>query len=319
MLKLMTGAIASPRFDPSVAQRLRTATLANYASIYSQPVGVLQAFGGSALHGGDDRFQALPARETIDRLTAADFQRFWTARLNEGPVRVTIVGDVDPAVASAAVARTLGTLTTRPVGKVISADLQATRPAAPVVLRHQGDPGQALIVRVFPTLGAFEEPSATAALDVAAGIIQSRLTEGFRETDGGTYTPLATHAQSPDLPRYGVLLAGAQVQTARVDAFGRVLDSMLANLAAQPANLDEFARAQTTAVSLVQRNRESNEWWLGVLSSELTDARAAEIAGRAERLKAQTPASVQAAVARYLAVRQGFTIEVRARPAATTQ
>lgn len=315
LLRLMTGEIASPRFDAVTVDSTRALTLSNYASVFSQPTAVLQLFGGAALHGGDARFQALPARETIERLSLPEFRRFWTARLAEGPVRVTIVGDVDPAAAIAATSRTLAMLPARPDAPARSTDVQANPPASPVVLRHGGDPTQALVVRAFPTLGVLEDPATGDALDLAGLIVQARLTEGFRGAEGGSYTPMATHAQTPDLPRYGVLIAGAQVQVARVDAFGRSLDAVLADLAARPPSADEFVRARATLVSAVQRSHASNEFWITALSSDLSPARVARISGRAERLLTQTPTSVQAAAARYLSTGRGFTVEVLPRSA----
>ena len=309
-LKLMTGEVAQPRFDEATVARVKTGALANYASIYSQPAGVLQAFGGGALHGGDDRFAGLPSRDVIERLTLADFQRFWTSRLAQGPVRVVIVGDVDPAAAAAAVAQTLGTLAPRLAVTGTGDRVRATPPAQPVVLRHRGDPGQALVVRAYPTPGALDDPAASAALELAGSLIQTRLTEGFRETEGATYTPLATLAQTPSLPHYGVLIAGAQVQAARVAGFGTSLDAVVSALGSRAADTDAFARAQLTAISTAQRNRQSNEWWVGALGGDLTPARIDLIAGREARLKQQTPATVQAAIAHYLSPDRGFVVEV---------
>lgn len=318
-LKLMVGAITQPRFDATTVARLRDATAANYASLYSQPVAVFQVFGQTPLHGGDARFRALPSREAVAKLTPADFQRFWTERLARGNVRVVIVGDIDRDAASAAVARTFGTLAPRSAVTMNVADVRATPPREPAVLTHQGNPDQALVIRAFPTIGLLEAPDAGAALDLAAAILQVRLTEGFRATEGSTYTPLAAHSQTPDLPRYGVLLAGAQVQTARVDAFGRSLDAAITDLASSGPTPDEFSRAQTTTISAAQRSREDNNWWLGVLGSDLTPERVSGLTGRVERLRALTPTAVKDAASRYLAPRQGFTVAVRPGAVAANQ
>ena len=315
-LKLMAGAITQPRFDAATVAQLRDGTAASYASIYSQPVGVFQVFGQVPLHGGDARFAALPPREAVARLTPAEFQRFWTGRLARGRVKVVVVGDVDRETAETAVARTLGTLATRSTVPLNVADVRATAPAGPAFLAHQGNPDQALVVRAFPTVGLLETPSTGASLDLAAAVLQVRLTEGFRAAEGSTYTPVAMHGQAPELPHYGVLLAGAQVQTARVDAFGRSLDAAIAELAEKGPSADEFSRAQATAVSAAQRSREDNGWWLGVLGSELTPDRVEGLSGRVERLRAVTPTSVKDAASRYLAPRQGFTVQVRPGAAA---
>lgn len=310
MLKLVTGALQQPRFDAVSVARVRDATLANYASIFSQPVGVLQAFGGAALHGGDDRFLAIPPKETIASLSLPAFRQFWTERLGRGPLRIVVVGDVDRSAVVAAVAHSLGTLGGRRAAPAFAIDVQATPPATPVMLRHKGDPGQALVMRAFPTLGFLEQPATSAALDLTTAIVQARLTEGFRASEGSTYSPLAAHSQSSELPRFGVLVAGAQVQATRIDGFERSLDAVLADLAAKGPTADEFGRAQTTAISAAERNRENNGWWVGVLGRELSPDFVSSLAGSTDRLKGLTAASVQRVTARYLTVEHCFTIKV---------
>jgi zinc protease len=310
MMKLMAAQITEPRFEAAAVARVREGASANYASVFSQPVTVFSVCGGPALHAGDLRFQALPPLNAIRALSLPDFQRFWREQLAEGPVRVIVVGDADRDQIAAAVGRTLGTLPPRRPLPVVGADLRATAPGAPVVLHHQGDPSQAFVVRAFPTLGQRDDPSTSAALDIAAAIIQTRLTEGFRATEGGTYTPIAAHSQSAPLARYGVLIAGAQVQATRVDAFGSSLGGLLADLAANGPSADAFSRAQATALSAAQRRRSDNGWWVGVLATDLDPLRVTEISGYEAALKSVTPANVKAVVARYLTPARGFTIEV---------
>ena len=317
MLKLMTGAIASPRFDSATVDRLRESSLANYASVFSQPLGVLQVFGGAALHGGDDRFNALPGRDAIERLTLPAFRDFWSYRLLRGPVRVTIVGDVDRTTAIAAVAATLGTIPKRHALHASGADVRATPPASPVVLTHRGDPDQAFIAHAWPTPSDLDDPIASAPLDLTASLIQTGLTEGFRATEGGSYTPIAIHPQTSALAHYGLFLAGAQVQTGRATAFGQALDKLVADLAANGPEADRFARALATAISSETRRRDDNGWWLQTLSTELTPERVAAIDGRPGVLKSMTPALVKEAAARFLATTSGFAVTVEPQAGAS--
>lgn len=310
MLKLMTGEITQPRFDPIAVARLRATVTANYASLFSQPMSVLGALAGPPLHGGDRRFENLPSTEAIGQLTPEAFRHFWTARLSRGPIRVVVVGDVDRDAVTAAVGRTLGTMPPRTARAVAAPDLIARRPAVPVILGHRGNPDQAVAIHVFPTIGALEDPATSAALDLAAGIVQTRLTEGFRETEGGSYTPIAAHSQSTALPRYGVLIAGAQVQSARLGALDRSLNAILADLADKGPSADSFARVLATAISATERSRTSNGWWLGALSGELSRRRVAAITGYETTLKSLTPASVRQAAARFLTPARSFTIQV---------
>lgn len=309
-LKLMTGEIEQPRFDATTIDRIKRTIGASYASIFTQPLGVFSALSGPILHGGDDRFESLPPRGAIDGLTLAAFQGFWTARLAQGPVRVTIVGDVDRARAIDAVARTLGTLAPRAAVGPVRNDLPLVTALKPFVLHDSGDPGQAAVIRAWPTLGYFDDLKDGDALDVAAAIVQARLLEGFREKEGGSYTPVAAHQQTPDLPHYGAFLAGAQVQVGRVDDFGRSLDLVLADLAKNGPGADEFTRAQTTIASARARSREDNGWWTGVLSGDLTPERVKIAAGSVERIKAVTAETVKAAAAKYLRSSDPLTVEV---------
>ena len=313
MLKLITAQLTQPRFDASVVSRLRESALANYASIYSQPGGVFQVFAGAALHGGDQRFNALPSRDAIGRLTLADFRRFWIERLAQGPVRVTIVGDVDQASATAAAAASLGTLGRRTTA-IRQNEVLASAPAAPVTLTHRGDLGQVLVARVWPTLGDLDDRRASTALYLAATIIQTGLTEGFRATEGGSYSPIALHAQTDSLAHYGAFVAGAQVQTARVPEFRRTLDQLVADLASNGPSPDAFKRAQSTALSAAERNRENNDWWLaelsGLLTAGFTPVRISNVAESVTRIGEVSAAGVKAAVTRYLQPAQAFLVQV---------
>lgn len=318
MLKLMTGEIVAPRFEAATVNRLRETTIAGYAALYSQPASVLQAFGGAALHEGDARFD-FPPRAQAETLALPAFRKFWTERLARGAVRVTIVGDFDPAAAVAAVGQTLGTLPVRPAVAMVATGVRAVHPGGPVVLRHDGDAGQALVAHVWPTLGeSGATPAAreaSAALELAAGIIRSNLTEGFREAQGGAYTPITLHEQLAQLPQYGVFLAGAQVQVARRAEFARALDAIVTDLAKNGPAPDAFDRAQATAISAVERNRGSNAWWLAALSGDLSDARVAQFAGRGADLRAVTADKVKLVVGRYLTPDAGFALDVLPRTA----
>lgn len=309
-LRLMTGEIEQPRFDATTVARIRQVIGGNYASVFTQPLGVFSALSGAILHGGDARFEGLPSRAAIDALTLPAFQRFWTDRLSQGPVRVTIVGDVDRAKALDAVARSLGTLTPRQSGKPVRIDLPLVTAQKPFVLQRRGDPGQAAVIRAWPTLGYFDDVKDGDALDVTAAVVQARLLEGFREKEGGTYTPLAAHQQVPELPHYGVFLAGAQVQVGRVPDFERSLDGVLADLARTAPTADEFARAQTTIISARSRSREDNGWWTGVLSGNLTTERAKLAASAVERIRALRPEAVRSVATKFLRASDPLVVEI---------
>ena len=314
MMKLMTAELTQPRFRAAPLGRLRDAVGVGYQSIFSQPVSVFQRFGAPYLHGGDVRFAPLPPLSTVQGLTLPAFQRFWTARLSGGPIRVLVVGDFDRDATVAAVARTIGTLAPRTDDRppAVQTDVRASPPAgAPVQLHHEGDATQAVVAMAYPTIGLLDDIATATALDIAARLVETRMIEQFREQQGGTYAPFASHPQSAAMPHYGVFLAGAQLQTGRIADFDRALAAIIADLAAHGPSPDALARARTVASSAAARAQSDNGYWMGVLSGDLDDPRyAAFAAASVSRWAAVTPEAVKAAVGRYLRRDRGFEIEV---------
>lgn len=314
-LRLMAAEVTQMRYAPAPVARLKDQYAATYQTVYSQPTSVLQAFGSAYFYGGDARFRAMPPLADVQALTLPAFERFWQGQL-AGPIRIEAVGDIDGAALERAVANSFGRLAARPTAPPAPAslDVRATPPAAtPVVLHHRGAADQAAVARVFPTLGALRDVAASRALDVAAALIQTRLTEVFREQQAGTYSPFVSASQSKDLPDYGALIAGAQLGVDRIADFYAALDLIVADLAAHGPDADALARARATAVSGAQRQLSDNRYWMAVLDSPLDDPRnLAAVRTLVSGRQAVDGKAVQAAVSRYLAgPSRGFAVEVR--------
>ena len=314
MMKLMTGELTQPRFRAAPLGRLRDAVGVGYQSYFSQPVSVFQRFGAPYLHGGDARFAPLPPLSIVQALTLPDFQAFWAKRLANGPVHVLVVGDFDRDAVVAAVTRTIGMLAPRPDERPTAAqtDVKATAPAkGPVQLHHEGDPLQAVVARAYPTIGLLDDVPTSTALDIAARLVETRMIEQFREQQGGTYSPFASHPQSSVMPHYGVFLAGAQLQTGRIDDFGRALNAIIADLGAHGPTPDALMRARTVASSASERALSDNGYWMGVLSGNLDDPRYIGLVHAAvSRWADVTPDAVRTAVSRYLRPDRGFSLQV---------
>jgi zinc protease len=313
-MKLMVGALTQMDYAETPIDRLKNGYKATYQAYYSAPGSVLQAFGAPYFHGGDTRFQATPPPDAVDALTLAKFRAFWQQQLAQGPIKVIAVGDLDPDKLVAAVARTFGALPPRPDDKPTAAELAVTARwtgADPVILHHKGDPDQAAVAMVYPTTGVLEDVPESVALDIAASIIQDRLTEGFREKEGGTYTPFAESTQAADLPAYGFVLAGAQLRVERIGDFYTALDGIVADLAAKGPSADELERAVTTKMAAARRALTTNTYWTSRMSGDLDDPRylAAVRSIQADIGKVDA-AAVQAAVKRWLAgARDAYKVE----------
>ncbi|MBY8828067.1 M16 family metallopeptidase [Hephaestia mangrovi] len=304
-LKLITGAITQMRYAETPIDRMKNSFKATYQAYFAAPTTVLQAFGAPYFHGGDKRFEALPSPDTVGALTLDQFRAFWQAQLGQGPVKVVAVGDLDPDALVADVAKTLGALPPRPSAKPTAQELAVSARwtgKTPVILRHKGDPDQAAVGRVYPTTGVLKNFPESVALDVAASVIQDRLTSQFRETQGGSYTPFADSTQSSELPDYGFVLAAAQLRVERIGDFYKTLDSIIADLAAKGPTADELQRALSTKLSAYRRSQTNNVYWLGRVDDDLDDPRVlAAIRALPGTIEKVDAAAVKAAVQHWLA------------------
>jgi zinc protease len=188
-----------------------------------------------------------------------------------------------------------------------------------VILRHRGDAGQAMVARIWPTTGLLEDIPTARLLAMAASLIQTQLTERFREKQGGTYAPFASENDGGvALDHYGLLLAGAQVQVDRIGDFDATLTGIIADLAAHGPDADAFARARTTAIASAERMRSNNPYWSAILNADLDDGRQVDAIRNAVASRAAVTAQqVQAAVARFLGPgAKSFDIQVLPEPAA---
>ncbi len=319
-LRMMAGGVTAMRYGPVPIQRLKDAHRATYQTIFGQPMSVLNVFGSPYLYSGDIRFGGLPTLEQVETVTLDAFRAYWSGQLGSGPIRVTVVGDFDREAMIAAVAASFGALPPRADDPPTPAELAVRVPgpaAAPVVLRHRGDADQAVVQRIWRLPGLFESPHAD-AFAFAATLVRTRLTEEFREQEGGSYSPFTGRTQPYELPGYGGFAVGAQLKVSRIADFDAAVDRILADLAQNGPGADALERARATLTSSQERAQTSNGYWMEIASDALDDPRvlARDSSWRA-RIAGVDAAAAKAAVAAYLKPGDSFAIHVlpEAKPA----
>jgi zinc protease len=238
-------------------------------------------------------------------------------------VNVIIVGDVGLEPAVEAVRRTVGALPRRPAAAIPPGAAALSPPAPdpqPRRFTHQGDPDQAYAMIGWSTLGGEENIRPRRALALAANMFETRLFDRLREQEGATYAPDASHLAADTFPAWGVFTAAAEIRPTSVDTFFRIAREIVADLAARPAQPDEFARALNPVLSGIERRVATNAYWVDALEDWDHDPRAIEnVRSYLADYRALTPEDVRRAVATWVTDQGDWSMLVLpARGTATT-
>lgn len=313
-LRLIDAAIREPRFDSQAFLRLRDTLVQNYDSVYASPQSVFTAFTGEPLHGGDRRF-GFPTRAGAAAVTPEAFRAFWRPLIASGARKVVIIGDIDTDAAIEAARQTFGAAITKPQRGEPASHLALGPPAhraAPLVFTHRGDPNQMLTASVWATTGALKDLKQLRALNIAAQVMQTRLYDRFRESEGGAYTPGVSNNQSDTFPHYGVFIAYSQIKADRLADFRKATRDIAMALAKDGPTADELARARAPIVSGNEQRRKLNLYWAQMLQGNLDDPRYLDLVRTGVTgYQDITADAVQAVAKRWLSRQPALQIQVQ--------
>jgi zinc protease len=303
-MRLLATKLAYPRWDEPLFARVKTGAIESYdLSFSSAAARAGREFGGFS-HRGDERWAPVE-KEEIARVTPADFQRFFTPLLANGPIEAIIVGDVDLETAIAAAAKSIGALPTRAPARVAAGahDVRTPEPdPKPKTFTHNGDKNQAYAMIGWSTFGGTDRIRERRALAVAANMFKVRLFDRLREEEGASYSPNAASLTSDELPQWGIFYASSELRPESADTFFKIAREIVADLAAKPAAADEFARAQNPVVSGIERRLKTNAYWASEMEGWATKPQLMErTRSYLADYKGLTAEDVRAAVVKHVA------------------
>ncbi|HEX8388674.1 MAG TPA: insulinase family protein [Sphingomonas sp.] len=310
-LRLFAAKLAAPRWDPAPVARARAVALAASQGYDSSPDGVIGRDLEGLLRAGDPRWTA-PTRDQIAALDAASFRRLWEPMLTQGPIEVSVFGDVEADAAIDAVARSLGALAPRAPARLSDAPVRfPAHVATPVVRTHTGADNQAAAVIAWPTGGGIEGIAESRRLDVLAQIFSDRLFERLRQAEGASYSPVVRSQWPVGLPAGGRLIALGNVTPDRVPLFHRMAREIAADLVANPVPKDELDRILRPMAQFILRASSGNQFWLQQLGGAAFDPRRVEATKRiAEDYVRVTPEQLRDTAAKYLRPERDWTMAV---------
>jgi len=311
-MQLLTAYLSDPGWRPRAFERAQAGMLSALSQAGGMPAGVYALHASALAHNDDSRWQ-VPSPDEVRAARVDDAKALLQAALDNGPVEVTVVGDISVADAVKGLQATLGVLPRHfAVPSQASGDEQLPPPrATPLSFTHQGGKDQAIAYIAWPTLGIESDAHQARTLKVLQLIMSRRLFDELRTQDGMTYTPNISSTNSLLTPGYGYLSVATEVPPAKVPDFYAAIDRSIAPLKEKEVSLDELQRARDPHVEDVVHDQQTNAYWLGVLKHSQTDPRWLDlIRTTVPDLKAVTTADVLHAAQTYLTSQKAWKMVV---------
>lgn len=277
-MQVLAAYVSDPAWAPQAFDQTRASYATSLAEAQASPAGVLgHAFSG-LIHHGDPRWDQ-PDAAAVATATLDETKALVAPALASGPIDVTIVGDTTVDAAIHAVAATFGALPPR-AAPVLPGDTDQRFPDStpqPVVLTHQGAANQALAIIAWPTKGFLSDMKLQRTLRVVSEIFSQRLLDDLRTREGITYTPGASTVSSIESRTYGYLYALAQIPPEKIANFYASADAVAADLRDKPVGEEELARARGPRIEDIQRQQQTNEYWLSLLAGSQVNPRLLDV------------------------------------------
>jgi zinc protease len=310
-LQVLAAYVTDPAWSATAFDQARVADAGAQEQIEASPGSLLSRELFGRLHDGDSRWRA-PTMTEIVTSKVDDAKAILSPALSIGPLDITIVGDVKVDQVIQSVGATFGALPSRPAPAPIKGDERFPGPTSqPVALTHHGAANQAVAAIAWPTSGFFPDMKRQRTLRVTSEIFAQRLLDELRTREGITYTPGAATYSSLVSPDFGFMYALAQVPPDKIANFYAEVAHVAADLQATPVSDDELDRARGPRIEDIQKQQQTNEYWLALLAGSQQDPRLLDIIRTTlTDLKSVTPADVQKAAQDYLKPEKAYRIVV---------
>jgi zinc protease len=277
-MQVLAAYVTDPSFKPEAFDQARIAYANNYAEAESSPSGILSREFNALLRSNDARWRT-PAPSDITTATVEQEQALIAPSLKEGPIDITMVGDVTLEQAIQSVAATFGALPQRAESSPPRNGEERFPKGTPqpVVLIHHGAANQALAAIAWPTAGFYRDMKLQRTFRVLTEIFASRLLDDLRTKEGITYTPGASSYGSLVSPDYGFLYALAQIPPDKIANFYAEVATVADDLTATKVSDAELERARGPRIQDIQKQQQTNEYWLSLLGGSGQEPRLLDV------------------------------------------
>lgn len=264
-LQLMCAYLTDPGFRPEGERMFKMALPMLYNQLEHSMQGAMIKVA-SHMHGGDFRF-GFPTQEKAMTYNSDMVKKWVVPAFKEAPLELTLVGDLDPAVALPLIQKTFGALPERKTAKPnYDARRMISFPERPDNKKFTFDSkipnAAAMVVWKIPATGT--DVKRARRFNILASILSDRLREEIREKLGGSYSPRAGASPSQELDM-GVLQAMAQVKPEETKKYGDLMISLAQKMATDGVTQDELERSLKPIQSGLKESLRDNGYWLGTV------------------------------------------------------
>lgn len=227
------------------------------------------------LHGGDPRFVAMPGLEETMAVTVEDVQAWLTPHLQNGPLELSVVGDVDVDEVVALAARTFGALPARrePLDLSERLDTPDLTEGLRMTRAVTTDDEKSLVVVAFPTTDGIEAEQRR-ALNFLGTVLNDRVRIEVRERLGAAYSPGAGSQTNTVFPGVGWMMIQANGDPEKVDALVEACLDVANTLAEGGVTEEETERLAEPLLNRLRDARRQNNYWATGISNAQSDPKA---------------------------------------------
>jgi len=274
-LQLMSAYTSDPAYRPEAFKRVQQAYLSGLDQYEATPGGVVSRDFAGLVHSGDPRW-TFPDRAQLSAAKPDDFEALFRPMVSNGPIDVTIVGDVTVDEAIRLTAETFGALPPRLETAPINDRDDVRFPATtrkPVLQTHSGRADNAAAAVGAPIGDFLSDLPRSFIANIATQIFQNRLIDQFRIAEGASYALEGDADLSRDVPGYGYAYFYVETDPAKVARFYALVDEIANDLRSHDVSPDELARAREPIIETLKHQQQGNEYWIEYLYRAQTDSR----------------------------------------------
>lgn len=263
-LKVAAAFLTHPGYRPSGHALAVQSLKSVYDSYPTTPEGVLGFNVGKVLYQDDPRWE-YPKVEVIDKLPLTALKQFVDRSVNQGPIEVSLLGNITQQQAVDYVAQTFGALN-------IKAQDFVPRPRADIQLNvgehytlyHQGEQNTALASGYF-SLPDGRDYKRVVGFAVLRSILQLRVNDAIREKTGKAYSPWVDSSQSLLYKDYGYLSLNSNTTVDNVDIVFDIYRKLIRDIQETGVSNDELKRAVMPMIDGIEQSYENNGFWFGLM------------------------------------------------------